>query len=61
MNSRKPRNFMELWHDNRDALSYYTVWGALIFGAVTIILTVLSLGFSAAQTVASFKALEQGS
>lgn len=57
MDSQKPRGFRQLWKDKRDTLNYYTFWGVIIFGSLSIFLAFFSLAVSVAQTVASFKAL----
>ncbi|KAH7400441.1 hypothetical protein BKA64DRAFT_708120 [Cadophora sp. MPI-SDFR-AT-0126] len=57
MDSQKPRGIRQLWKDKRDTLNYYTFWGVIIFGSLSIFLAFFSLAVSIAQTVASFKAL----
>ena len=57
MDSQKPRGIRQLWRDKRDTLNYYTFWGVIIFGSLSIFLAFFSLAVSVAQTVASFKAL----
>ncbi|KAH6704050.1 hypothetical protein BKA61DRAFT_181952 [Leptodontidium sp. MPI-SDFR-AT-0119] len=57
MDSQKPRGIRQLWKDKRDTLNYYTFWGVIIFGFLSIFLAFFSLAVSIAQTVASFKAL----
>jgi hypothetical protein len=58
MDSQKPRGLHQLWKDNRDSLNYYTFWGVIIFGLLSVFLAFFSLAVSVAQTVASFRALE---
>jgi hypothetical protein len=58
MDSQKPRGLRQLWKDNRDSLNYYTFWGVIIFGLLSVFLTFFSLAVSVAQTIASFRALE---
>ncbi|THV44276.1 hypothetical protein BGAL_0684g00020 [Botrytis galanthina] len=57
MDKQKPRGFRQLWRDSRDSSSYYTFWGVIIFGAVSVFLATASLAVSIAQTYASFKSL----
>jgi hypothetical protein len=57
MDGQKPRGFCQLWKDNRDSLNYYTFWGVIVFGGLSVMLALFSLAVSVAQTVASFKAL----
>jgi hypothetical protein len=57
MDGQKPRGFRQLWKDNRDSLNYYTFWGVIVFGGLSVILALFSLAVSIAQTVASFRAL----
>ena len=52
MDSRKPQGLRQLVHDNRDSLTYYTLWG------VIVLLAVFSLGIFAAQSLAGFRALQ---
>jgi hypothetical protein len=62
MEKQKPRGFLALWRDKRDSNAWYTFWAAVIFGAIALLLALTSLAVSAAQTWASFRALDlQGS
>jgi len=58
MDNQKPRGLRQLWRDNRDSLNYYTFWGVIIFGVLSVILAMFSLAVSVAQTVAAFRSLE---
>lgn len=60
MDQRKPRTWKQLWTDRRDAVNYYTFWSVVAFGTVTTVLGLVSLAVSTAQTVASFRQLQQG-
>lgn len=60
MDNQKPRGFRQLWVDRRDSLNYYTFWGVIIIGVLTILLALVSLAVSIAQAVASFRALDLG-
>ncbi|KAF7939821.1 hypothetical protein EAE99_001626 [Botrytis elliptica] len=57
MDRQKPRGFRQLWRDSRDSFNYYTFWGVIIFGVVSIFLAMASLAVSISQTYASFKSL----
>ncbi|KAE9379579.1 hypothetical protein N431DRAFT_553742 [Stipitochalara longipes BDJ] len=57
MDNQKPRGLRQLWKDNRDSLNYYTFWGVIVFGGLSLLLALLSLAMSVAQAVASFRAL----
>jgi hypothetical protein len=57
IDSVKPRNFRQLWKDNRDSLSYWTFWYVILFGVITVLLSLFSLTVGIAQTMASFRAL----
>jgi hypothetical protein len=57
MDTQKPRGLRQLWKDNRDSLNYFTFWGVIIFGVLSVFLALFSLAVGIAQTVASFKAL----
>lgn len=58
MDSKKPKGFRGLWRDKRDTYSYYTFWGVIIFGSVSVLLALLSLIASVLQTIATWKALD---
>lgn len=58
MEKQKPRGFRALWRDKRDSNAWYTFWAAVIFGAIALLLALTSLAVSAAQTWASFRALD---
>jgi hypothetical protein len=58
MDEQKPRGFRQLWKDNRDSLNYYTFWGVIVFGGLSVLLALFSLAVSVAQTVASFRELD---
>lgn len=58
MDTKKPKGFRGLWRDKRDTYSYYTFWGVIIFGGISVLLGLLSLIASVLQTIASWKALE---
>lgn len=57
MDSQKPLTLWQLWKDKRDTLNYYTFWGVIFFGGLSVFLALFSLAVSIAQAVASFKAL----
>jgi hypothetical protein len=57
MDTQKPRTFRQMWKDKRDTSNYFTFWAVMIFGSLSVLLALLSLAVSIAQTVASFKAL----
>jgi hypothetical protein len=58
MEKQKPRGFRALWRDKRDSNAWYTFWAAVIFGLMALLLALASLAVSAAQTWASFRALD---
>ena len=58
MDQQRPSGLRGLWHDTRNIHAWWTFWAVLVFGVATLILTLISIGVSVAQTVASFKALE---
>jgi hypothetical protein len=57
MDSKQPQTLRQLWKDNRDALTYYTFWGVIIFGGLSVLPAFFSLTIGIAQTVAAFKTL----
>lgn len=60
MDTQKPQGFRQLWRDKRDTLSYYTFWGVIIIGGLSVFPELFSLAVSIAQMVASFRALDLG-
>jgi hypothetical protein len=58
MNQHKPVGFRALWRDKRDSNSWYTLWAAVIFGILALILAFAGLAVASAQTWAAFKALD---
>ena len=60
MDSQKPQGIRQLWRDKRDTLNYYTFWGVIIFGGLSVFLALFSLAVSIAQTVAGYRALNLG-
>ena len=61
MDAQKPQGLRQLWRDKRDTLNFYTFWGVIIFGGLSVFLALFSLAVSIAQTVASFRALDTSS
>ncbi len=60
MDSSKPQGLRQLFRDNRDSLTYYTFWGVIVFGTLSVVLAVFSLAATVAQTVAGYRALPPG-
>ena len=60
MDSCKPQGLRQLFRDNRDSLTYYTFLGVIVFGGSSVMLALLSLAVSVAQTVAGYRALQPG-
>ena len=58
MDSIKPHGLHQLLRDNRDSITYYTFWGVIVFGTLSVVIAFFALGVSVAQTVASFRALQ---
>ncbi len=61
MDNQKPRGFRQLWNDRRDSLTYYTFWGVIVLGIITVFLALASLAVGVVQAVASFQALKSAS
>ncbi|KAL2067207.1 hypothetical protein VTL71DRAFT_1631 [Oculimacula yallundae] len=57
MDSQKPGGLRGLWYDKRDSGAWYTFWAVLWIGGISLIIGLLSLVASIAQSVASFKSL----
>jgi hypothetical protein len=43
MDSQKPRGIRQLWRGKSDVLNYYTFWGVITFGALSVFLALASL------------------
>ncbi|KAL2069543.1 hypothetical protein VTL71DRAFT_14222 [Oculimacula yallundae] len=54
MDNQAPTGIRGLWRDKRNSYSFYTLWLVIIFGGTSILLALLSLAVSAAQTWAAF-------
>ncbi|KAF1835674.1 hypothetical protein BDW02DRAFT_567712 [Decorospora gaudefroyi] len=57
LNNQKPRNLRQAWQDRRDTVGYFTFWSVIFVGVATIVLALISIAISTAQTVATFQAL----
>lgn len=58
LEKQKPKGFVALWKNQRDSNTWYTFWAAVIFGVTALVLAAGSLAVSAAQTWATFRALD---
>ena len=58
MDKQRPKNLKQLVRDRRDTVGYWAFWAVIIAGGASIILALISIAVSSAQTVASFKALQ---
>jgi hypothetical protein len=57
MDRQKPKSLWAIWKDRRDTVSYFTFWAVIVIGGVGILLALVSIAVSSAQTVAAFEAL----
>ena len=57
MDSCNPTGLRTLWLDKRNSANYYTFWGVIIFGTLSVFLALFSLVVSIVQTIAAYKAL----
>lgn len=60
MDNQKPSGWYQIWKDKRDRVQYVTFWAVLVFGTVSIILALVSVAVSSAQTAAAFQAIRGG-
>lgn len=44
-----PKTLLDFWRDRRDPFSFWSFWGVIGFGAITIILSLAQTGLSAGQ------------
>lgn len=57
MDKQRPKNLRQLFKDRRDTVGYWAFWAVVFVGGASIVLALISIAVSSAQTVASFKAL----
>jgi len=53
--TQSPNDWRTLWRDRRDMNRFWTLWAVVIFGAITIALSLIQIGLAIAQVVAAFK------
>ena len=58
MDNQKPSGWYEMWKDKRDRVQYVTFWAVLVFGTISIVLALVSIAVSSAQTVAAFRSVQ---
>ena len=58
MDNQKPSGWYQMWKDKRDRVQYVTFWAVLVFGTVSIVLALVSIAVSSAQTVAAFRSIQ---
>lgn len=56
---RQPRRLLEMWRDRRNPEKFFTFWAVIIFGGVTVILSLVQIALTAGQLVLSYKQLHQ--
>ena len=44
IDSPKPPGLRHIWRDKRDSLSYYTFWGVIIFGLLSVFIVFFFFG-----------------
>ena len=49
-----------MWKDKRDRVQHVTFWAVLVFGTISIVLALISIAVSSAQTVAAFRSINGG-
>lgn len=60
MDNQRPSGWYQMWKDKRDRVQYVTFWAVLVFGTISIILALVSVAVSSAQTVAAFQSIQGG-
>ena len=60
MDNQKPSGWYHLWKDKRDRVQYVTFWAVLVFGTISIVMALVSIAVSSAQTVAAFRSVQGG-
>ena len=60
MDNQKPSGWYQMWKDKRDRVQYVTFWAVLVFGTISIVLALVSIAVSSAQTVAAFRSVQGG-
>jgi hypothetical protein len=61
MDEQQPRSLRKLWKDRRDTVGYVTLWAVIAMGGISILLALISIAVSSAQTVAAFESLRGSS
>lgn len=57
LDRQKLRTMRQIFNDWRDTVSYVTFWAVIVIGGLSIVLALISIAVSSAQTVAAFEAL----
>lgn len=57
IDNQKPKGIRGLWVDKRDSLQWYTFWAVVFVGSIGLVLSLLAMAVSIAQTVGTFKGL----
>ena len=57
MDNQRPSRWYQMWKDKRDRVQYVTFWAVLVFGTISILLALVSIAISTAQTVAAFRSV----
>ena len=58
MDNQRPSGWYQIWKDKRDRVQYVTFWAVLVFGTISILLALISIAVSGAQTVAAFRSVQ---
>lgn len=55
----RPRRFREIWRDRRDLEKFSALWAVFVFGSISILLSIVQIGFNAVQLWVSYEQLHQ--
>lgn len=55
----RPCRFREIWRDRRDLEKFSALWAVFVFGSVSILLSMVQIGFNAVQLWVSYEQLHQ--
>ena len=58
MDNQRPSGWYQMWKDKRDRVQHVTFWAVLFFGSISIVLALISVAVSSAQTVAAFRSVK---
>ena len=59
MSTRRPRTWLELWRDKRDSAQWATFWAVIVFGAISLFLSLIQVVLQAVQVALQRESMAQ--